>query len=66
MNVYKRQMLLQSIQIQIKHIVVCLERHFVAEIYALFQQNILDWKAETANFFDILETSEPTIDISNT
>ena len=42
MNVYKRQMLLQSIQIQIKHIVVCLERHFVAEIYALFQQNILD------------------------
>ena len=42
MNVYKRQTLLQSIQIQIKYIVVCLERHFVAEIYTLFQQNILD------------------------
>ena len=28
-----------------------LSRNFVVEIYALFPQNVLDWGAESANFF---------------
>ena len=28
-----------------------LSRNFVVEIYALFPQNILDWGADSANFF---------------